>query len=203
MSVLEVCVRHKSSHLSLQSVLVKCEKVCVCVCARVSKGLNPQGAVSLQCVYVVWWALWWAAFHAGFGATQLMGQLAQTQNPSGLIRAPHHCQPQPSFFKFLFSPQPFLPFHCHPFCQPCVACNCPAPLAGTYITPPERERDRERASQLAALTLIDLAPMLTQTPGETFRRGRHGRVWEWILGVRGGGIGLVLANSWQRWEVYL
>lgn len=27
---------------------------------------------------------------------------------------------------------------------------------------------RERPSQLAALTLIDLAPVLTQTPGETF-----------------------------------
>ncbi|KAM7399501.1 hypothetical protein PAMP_018768 [Pampus punctatissimus] len=38
------------------------------------------------------------------------------------------------------------------------------PLAGTYITPPEREGP----SQLAVLTLIDLAPMLTQTPGETF-----------------------------------
>lgn len=68
-----------------------------------------------------------------------------------------------------------------------MVCSCPAPLAGTYITPSERESERERPSQLAALTLIDLAPMLTQTPRETLQRRRHGGVWECILqgGMRG------------------
>lgn len=81
----------------------------------------------------------------------------------------------------------FLSFSTRPCSQPRVVCSCPAPLAGTYITPSERESERERPSQLAALTLIDLAPMLTQTPRETLQRRRHRGVWECILqgGMRG------------------
>ncbi|KAK2912654.1 hypothetical protein Q8A73_006767 [Channa argus] len=58
----------------------------------VARGLDPQAAVSLKCVYVVGWAFCGQCL-VGIGATQLMGQLAQPQNPSGLITAAEHIKP--------------------------------------------------------------------------------------------------------------
>ena len=75
-----------------------------------------------------------------------------------------------------------------PRSQPCVACNCPASLEHTS------HPQRGRPAQLAALTLIDLAPMLTQTPGETFSERE---VWMGV-GVWRGWYGAVLANSWHK-----
>ncbi|KAK2847055.1 hypothetical protein Q5P01_010054 [Channa striata] len=53
---------------------------------HVSNGLDPQAAASLKCVCLVGWAFCGQCL-VGIGATQLMGQLAQPQNPSGLITA--------------------------------------------------------------------------------------------------------------------
>lgn len=117
------------------------------------------------CVYVVWWALCGQHF-VGLRATQLMGQLAQPQNPSGLITAPVH--PPSSFFFYLplfllltpiLPSFPFPPVHA---VNPVWRVTAPVCLL-EYTSHPQREGP----SQLAALTLIDLAPMLTQTPRET------------------------------------
>lgn len=145
----------------MQSVLVKC-KVCVCV----SKGLDPQAAVSPQCVYVDGWAHCGQRL-VGLGATQLMGQLAQPQNPSGLITAPVQPPSSFSFLPFLLSLlAPTLPsFPLPPVHAANPVWHVTAPLPSLEHT---SHPQRERPSQLAALTLIDLAPVLTQTPGETF-----------------------------------
>lgn len=81
-----------------------------------------------------------------------MGQLAPTHNPSGLVTAP--VQPPPAL-RFLVQAPP-------------VWCVTVAPHPETYITGSPAPPRGERPPQLAALTLIDLAPVLTQTPGETF-----------------------------------
>ncbi|CAJ1065712.1 Hypothetical predicted protein [Xyrichtys novacula] len=107
-----------------------------------------------------------------------MGQLARPQNPSALVIAP--VLPLSSFFFFLSSP--LLTITTLPFlCQPCVACYCPSlPSSLEHTSHPQRRR---RPSQLAALTLIDLAPVLTQTPGETFSE-RQARMGEKVLPAR-------------------
>lgn len=147
----------------MQSVLVKCE-VCVCVCQR---GLDLQAAVSLQCVSVDGWAHCGQRF-VGLGATQLMGQLAQPQNPSGLITAPVQT---PSSFSFLPSFFPSLTLN-PPFLSSLPPVHAANPVWHVTAPLPSLEHtshpQRKRPSQLAALTLIDLAPVLTQTPGETF-----------------------------------
>lgn len=123
--------------------------VCNCVCFCFA-GFRPlRCCAPTVCVCVVWWALCGQRF-VGLRATQLMGHLAQPQNPSGLITAP--VQPPSSFFPppifpsfFLSSPlnPSFLSFSTRPCSQPRVVCNCPAPFAGTYITPSERESESE------------------------------------------------------------
>lgn len=100
-------------------------------------------------VCVVWWALCGQCF-VGLRATQLMGHLAQPQNPSGLITAP--VQPPSSFFPppifpsfFLSSPStlfsfPFPPVHA---VSP-VWCAVALLRLLEHTSHPQRERARER-----------------------------------------------------------
>lgn len=177
----------------MQSVLVKCKlcvcvSLCLCVCVCVKGAGSPSCCVPAVCacgrVGTLWATLGGAWSHSANGA-------AGTASES--IR-PHYSCCSATFLSFFPLPSfslSSLPFLGNPSTQPAgpvwhVAAPLP-PRWNIHHTPRERG-----PSQLAALTLIDLAPVLTQTPGETFsereaRMGVGGLQGVDMMG--GGGVG--------------
>lgn len=137
----------------------------VCVCMCVSKGLDPQAAVSLVCVCgqvgMLWAVLGGAWSHSANGAPGTASESIRPHYSSCLATV-----------LFFFPPllltlrTPTLPsFPLPPIHAASPVWHVPALLPSLEHT---SRPQTEWPSQLAALTLIDLALMLTQTPGEAF-----------------------------------
>lgn len=131
-----------------------------------SMGLNPHAAMSLVCLRVcVWMGTLWAVFggswsHSANGAAGTASESIRPHYSSCLVTVL-------SFFPLLLSLlTPTLPSF------PLPPIHAASPVWHVPALLPTLEHishlQTQWPSQLAALTLIDLALVLTQTPGKAF-----------------------------------
>lgn len=137
------------------------------MCACVKGAGPPSYCVPIVCVCgwvgTLWAALGGAWSHSANGAA---GTASESIRPhySSCSATVHFFFP-PLLLSLLTPDPPFLSFPLPPVHAANPVWHITAPLPSLEHTSCPK---RERPSQLAALTLIDLALVLTQTPGETF-----------------------------------